>query len=89
MSESETKNLAKKIDSLRDDILSEIKATNGRISALELDKARREGRESVLGAAGAGSKPESLDWKKLAMVLAQSLGYGLGAAYLIAKAFFG
>lgn len=83
MSSEEIRRLEKKLDQRADDIMAGMSKLGERVSSLELDKARREGRESVLGTT------ESLDWRKLAMSLAKSLGYGLGAAYLIAKAFLG
>lgn len=54
---------------------------NGRVKKLELDKARRDGIASVM-------RPgDGLDWKKLSLSLAKSLGIGLSIAYLLAQAF--
>lgn len=53
---------------------------NGRISNLEIDKARREGKESIL-------KPNSnADWKKITFGLLGIMATSVSIAYVILQA---
>lgn len=82
MSSDEVTKIERKLEEQTNAFLAGLSKLGDRVSALEIQQARREGRESVMTGG-------NINWQKLAMSLAKSLGYGLGAAYLIAKALLG
>ena len=82
---SEYKELKKALDELKAEMKANTHLTqegfnliNGRVKKLELDAARREGRDSVLNT-------QDLSWKKVTMQLLTILTTASAIAYLIAQ----
>jgi len=78
----ELKGIREDIKQLGDKVTAGFEKMNGRVKKLELDNAREEGRRSIMVSQG------SVDWPKVTLSLAKSLGIGLGIAYLIAQWWF-
>lgn len=79
MSVEEIKRIERKLEEQNKLIQEGFDKWGARVSKLELSEAERKGRESVM----VGS---SVNWSKVALSLAKSLGVALGLAYLIAQA---
>ncbi len=86
MSTSDIREIKQQFRELRDELKQNTRLTqdgfekmNERVQKLELDQARREGRDSVMNTA-------DLDWKKVALALVGILKTAATAALLIAQA---
>lgn len=69
------------IDEKVEDIKFQVKDTTNRVSKLELDQARQEGRDSVI-------KTGEMNWKKIALALIGIISTSLAIAYTVVQSIF-